>query len=224
MANAVKKVNGIAIADIKNINGITDSNLKKLNTLEFTGVTDAHVLISTPYDFDVHGNVDEVTITSGIDDTYAVYEFHMVIHPQTDNKILKWQANAASGSNTSGYNQNITSTGVRAYHYESGTDSGVGYDTSIDQQNSDQALEWVVDNIGAENHENMAAILTLYDPSSTTFVKHFTVESSTHMSGDGNKHELHAGYINATEAIDEIKFVMSDGDIQGGFIKMFGVT
>ncbi len=41
MANAVKKVNGIAIADIKNINGITDSNLKKLNGLEFTGVTDA---------------------------------------------------------------------------------------------------------------------------------------------------------------------------------------
>jgi hypothetical protein len=189
----------------------------------------AKTLISTPYDGasygNIHGSVSEVTITSGIDDTYSVYEFHIVIHPETDNKILKWQANQATGgSNTSGYNQNITSTGIRAYHYESGTDSGVGYDTSIDQQNSDQALEWVVDNIGAENHENMAAILTLYDPSSTTFVKHFTVESSTHMSGDGNKHELHAGYINATEAIDEIKFVMSDGDIQDGYIKMFGVT
>ena len=37
MANEVKKVNTIAIADIKNINTITDADLKKINTLEFTG-------------------------------------------------------------------------------------------------------------------------------------------------------------------------------------------
>ena len=78
MANAVQKVNGIDIGDIQAINTITDDNLQALNTLEFTGVTDAHVLISTPYDFDVHGNVDEVTITSGIDDTYAVYELSLI--------------------------------------------------------------------------------------------------------------------------------------------------
>ena len=225
MANQIEAVNTIAITNIEAINTITDDNLQALNTLEFTGVTDAHVLISTPYDFDVHGNVDEVTITSGIDDTYAVYEFHIVIHPETDNKILKWQANAASGSNTSGYNQNITSTGIRAYHQENGTGGAVDYDTYIDQKNSDQALEYVVDNVGAgDTWENMSAILTLYDPSSTTYIKHFTVESSTHMSSDGNKHELHAGYINAEEAIDEIKFVMSDGQIQGGFIKMYGIS
>ena len=78
MANAVKKVNGIAIADIKNINGITDSNLKKLNTLEFTGVTDAHVLISTH----TASSSSSIDITSGIDSTYDVYEFHFInIHP-----------------------------------------------------------------------------------------------------------------------------------------------
>ena len=37
MANAVEKVNTIAIADIEAINTITDDNLEDLNTLEFTG-------------------------------------------------------------------------------------------------------------------------------------------------------------------------------------------
>ena len=38
MANAVEKVNTIAIASIEAINGITDGNLQALNGLEFTGV------------------------------------------------------------------------------------------------------------------------------------------------------------------------------------------
>ena len=38
MANEVKKVNTIAIADIKNINTQTDANIKELNGQEFTGV------------------------------------------------------------------------------------------------------------------------------------------------------------------------------------------
>ena len=38
MANNVKKVNGIAIADIKKINGQTDDDLAKLNGEEFEGI------------------------------------------------------------------------------------------------------------------------------------------------------------------------------------------
>jgi hypothetical protein len=39
MANAVEKVNTIAIGDIEKINTRTDDNIQALNTLEFTGVT-----------------------------------------------------------------------------------------------------------------------------------------------------------------------------------------
>ena len=39
MANEVKKVNNIAITDIKNINGQTDADIKKINTKEFTGLS-----------------------------------------------------------------------------------------------------------------------------------------------------------------------------------------
>ena len=37
MANAVEKVNTIAITNIEALNGITDANLEDLNGLEFTG-------------------------------------------------------------------------------------------------------------------------------------------------------------------------------------------
>ena len=37
MANEVKNLNTIAIADIKNVNGQTDDNIKELNAQEFQG-------------------------------------------------------------------------------------------------------------------------------------------------------------------------------------------
>ena len=68
MANNVKKVNGIAIASIAKINGQTDSDLAKINGEEFTGVTDAHTLISTPLQIS-DGAQAAVTVTSAIDRT-----------------------------------------------------------------------------------------------------------------------------------------------------------
>ena len=81
MANAVEKVNGIAIASIEAINGITDANLQALNGLEFTGVTDAHTLIATA----TASSSATLAFTSGIDSTYDAYEFRfMNMHPATD--------------------------------------------------------------------------------------------------------------------------------------------
>ena len=47
MANAVEKVNGIAIADIEKINGKTDANIQALNALEFAGFTYSGITWST---------------------------------------------------------------------------------------------------------------------------------------------------------------------------------
>ena len=46
MANEVKTVNGITIANVKNLNGITDANLKNLNGEEFTGTVDIATITS----------------------------------------------------------------------------------------------------------------------------------------------------------------------------------
>ena len=37
MANAVEKLNTIAIANIEKVNTLTDANIEKINTLEFAG-------------------------------------------------------------------------------------------------------------------------------------------------------------------------------------------
>ena len=56
MANAVKKVNGIAIADIKKISGIANADIKELNGLEFTSAL-------TPAALQLDGDGDYLTLT-----------------------------------------------------------------------------------------------------------------------------------------------------------------
>jgi len=157
------------------------------------------------------------------DNTYNEYQFYCVnIHPDTDNTGLQWQVNETDDAGGDYDTSLITSTAVRAYHPEAGGDQGVGYQSGEDQAQQ-AGYEWVSENVGNQNNECLCAILTIYDPSSA-YIKHFTVEANTHMSGDGSKHGLRSGYINDTTPIDEINFKMSSGSIQSGTIYMYGVS
>ena len=218
MANATEKVNGIAIADIQAINGITDSNLQALNGLEFTGtIPDDHTLIATA----TASTSATLEFTSGIDSTYDVYEFRFTnMHPATDDTELQFQFNAAGGS---GYNETITSTAFRAYHPEAGGDAEVGYHTSSDQAQG-TSFERIVHGIGNDNDQGVSGMLTLYGPSSTSYVKHWVLKVSNSQSADQAYNMNKAGYINTTSAIDDIQFKMASGNIDAGVIKMFGVS
>ena len=218
MANNVKKVNGIAIADIKNINGITDSNLKKLNTLEFTGtLPDAHTLIATATS---DGSDSSLGFTSGIDSTYDVYEFIFTnIHAQTDTDRLGVQFNASGGS---GFNETITSTFFDANSNE-GTSGWLSYDAGYDQAQG-TGYQPLAENPGNDNDQSTSGILTLYAPSDTTYVKHFLIRLSRTQKDDYHMDTHIAGYINTTSAIDEIDFKFDSGQIQGGEIKMYGIA
>ena len=169
-------------------------------------------------------SLDFVDGTSGVvfDDTYPVYEFHFVnIHPSDAGSSgqLLFQVNASGGS---GFNETISSTAVRAYHQEDGSDAGVGYRTGEDQGNG-TAFEIIMEGIHDDNDTGGSGMLTIYDPSSTTFVKHFLSNSNTTLTA-GTKHDFHAGYINTTSAIDEINFKTSSGTMDAGTIKMYGVS
>jgi len=220
MANTVKKVNTVAIADIKNINTITDSDLKKLNTLEFTGTpADAHTLIATA----TASSSASLTFTSGIDSTYDVYEFQFInLHAATNSVYFQFQVNATDGAD---YNDSaITSTFFAAYHDEpSGTFAALSYEAGDDaaQSTSDIRLtKWVANG----NDESLSGKLTLYAPSSGTYVKHFMSRIANYKI-EGATSDTHvAGYINDTTAIDDIKFQMSSGNIDAGVIKMYGIS
>jgi hypothetical protein len=72
--------------------------------------------------------------------------------------------------------------------------------------------------------KSMSGKMTLYDPSSTTYVKHFTIETDAYNGGDEQAHQLVAGYVNTTSAVDAIQFLFSDGNMDEGTIYMYGVS
>ena len=218
MANAVEKVNTIAIADIEAINTITDDNLQALNTLEFTGAAaDAHTLIST-HPASASASID---ITSGIDSTYDVYEWHFVnMHPETNGVDWMFQVNADGGAD---FDETITSTSFLTYYAEGGGTPEFVYRTAEDQAEA-TAYQPLTGYTGNEDDGSVSGKMTLYAPSSTTYVKHF-VASLVDIWNDTSLSTWHiAGYINTTSAIDEISFKMSSGNIDAGVIKMYGLA
>ena len=162
-----------------------------------------------------------IDITSGITSTYDSYEFHYVtMHPATDDVQFQFQVNAAGQS---GFNETMTTTLFRAYHREGVEDYGLDYRAPLDQAQG-TAYQPLTNKQGADADQSASGILTLYDPSSTTYVKHFLATTQFSYEAEYSMVFYAAGYINVTAAIDEISFKMSSGNIDAGTIKMFGVS
>ena len=216
----ISKINNVAVADISKLDSITFADGQKVNNQDVSLVTDAHTLIST-HDIASLGASSSIDITSGIDSTYDVYEFIFTnIHPQTDDKDFEFQVNAAAGS---GFNENITSTFFATWHDEGDSSTHLGYRTAEDQAEGN-AYQTLYDRVDSANDAATSGILTLYAPSSTTYVKHF-VSRLNGMHADSYTMECHAaGYINTTSAIDEISFKFESGNIDAGVIKMYGLA
>ena len=164
-----------------------------------------------------------IDFTSGIDSTYKEYIFKFInIHPETYQAKFSFQAD--TGTNTN-YNQTMTTTWFYAYHQEDGNSGSVGYFADADQGQgtSFQNITWNVDN---SNDDNVSGYLHLFDPSSTTFVKHFISNTQFNYgsSSESTENVYCAGYFNTTSAIDEIQFKMSSGNIDSGTIKLYGVS
>ena len=153
-----------------------------------------------------------------IDGTYDAYVFKWInINNSTTAGNFTFQVSTNGGSS---YATTVTSTFFRAYHNEAGTDSTLQYDTNDDrtQSTSFQPINY----IRTGDNENGVGFMTLYNPSSTTFVKHFIAESND--DGTYAVHRFIAGYFNTTSAIDSIQFKMESGNITSGTIKMYGVA
>jgi hypothetical protein len=160
-----------------------------------------------------------VDITSGIDSTYDEYMFVFTdINPATNGSEFQFQVNADGGS---GFNETITSSFFRAGHDEANTHTFLSYDTGSDQAQG-TAYQRLSTQVGNGADESCAGILHLFNPASTTYVKHFMAEVNEYQSNDYSIDQFLGGYINTTSAIDEISFKMSSGNFDGT-IKMWGV-
>ena len=170
----------------------------------------------------ITSGVASSAFTSGITSTYSSYIFKFYnIHPATDGADgFRFQVSIDGGSN---YNVACTTTFFRTYHDEADNETSLAYNADYDQIDSDQAYQALTTNVGNANDENCSGELHLFNPSSTTYVKHFHSNTITIQSNEyvGNGHA--AGYFNTTSAVNAISFKMGSGNIDAGKIKMWGV-
>jgi len=159
--------------------------------------------------------------TSSIDSTYKEYIFKYInIHPAS---IAQLTVNFRDGG--SNFDATKTTTAFNPYHNEDGSDGSVSYRTAWDlaQSTSDQII---AQELGNGNDECASGYLHLFDPSNTTFVKHFIGVTNYYQNfgKTGPFGIYYAGYCNTTSAIDGVRFKMSSGNIDAGTIKMYGVS
>ena len=163
----------------------------------------------------VHGS-------GGVDfSTYKEYVFTFNnIHPDSDNVNFQFNGSIDAGSN---YNVTKTTTFFRATHDEGDTDTGLEYRAGADlaQSTADQVL---IDQIGSDNDQCGSGYLHLYNPSSTTFVKHFIARVNGTTHNDQNISDFISGYFNTTSDIDAIRFKLNGGSIQSGDICLYGIA
>ena len=188
------------------------------NGLEAGDVGGSMVLISTQ----TASSSATISFTSGIDSTYKEYIFKFIdIHPATDSANFTFNMSADSGSN---YNVTKTTTFFQAYHREDGhTDYQVSYSTGRDLAQSTD-FQIIARETGNDNDQSANGTLHLFDPSSTTFVKHFICTSHNAQSQNYSNPQFIGGYGNTTSAVDAVQFKFSSGNIDSGTIKLYGIT
>ena len=161
-----------------------------------------------------------------MDSTYDSYVFKFInIHPGTDwNNHFAFQASTNNGSS---YGVTVTNTAFRAYHNEADSQTGLSYLDSYDQAQSTAFIRLCEDTSSANADENLSGSLQIFNPSSSTFVKHYIARSQTATAKVGQVYSLDwygAGYFNTTSPVTNLKFQFNSGNIDDGIIKMYGVA
>ena len=156
--------------------------------------------------------------TSGIDSTYGEYIFKFYnINPDTDNAWFQFNLSIDAGSN---YNVTKTSTYFYAYHTEADATAFAYSDGGDLAQGT--AVQPVMIGMGNGGDENGAGELHLFNPASTTYVKHYIGTFNYLYYQDWSVNSRQGGYANTTDNVDAIQFSMSSGNFDGT-IKMWGV-
>jgi len=174
----------------------------------------------------ISSGTSTVSITSGIDSTYKEYFFTFNnLHLSNDNAQPAINFSVDGGSN---YNVAKTSSNFSASHNEGGSATLLGYNSSWDLAQG-TGVQYLTTGTGSDNDQSASGFLHLFDPSNTTFVKHFICINNANIEAQGADVEYTenffvAGYGNTTQAVNAIQFKMSSGSIESGVIKMYGVT
>jgi hypothetical protein len=199
------KYNNNSISDVTST-GLATGSLVPIKTLTASS--------SATLSF-VHGTDGVV-----LDSTYPIYKFEFInCHPATDNTDFTFNMSTDSGSN---YNVTKTTTAFEANHSEDNGTAFLGYVASRDLAQSTAVQDLILD-VGNGADESCSGTLTIFNPSSTTFVKHFISVFNGYQSINLSQNFYVAGYGNTTSAINAFQFKFDSGNIDSGKIKLYGI-
>jgi hypothetical protein len=208
--------NNIGSSGILTASAVTNTTIEDVTSFDNAASPATLVLLSTQ----TASASANISFTTGLDSTYDEYIFKFIdIHPATNGASFTFNMSTDSGSN---YNVTKTTTFFRAYHNEAGTDTILGYATALDLAQS-TAFQTLAPDIGNGADESVSGSLTVFNPSSTTYVKHFISNCNDYDNSDYSFNSFSAGYGNTTSAVNAIRFQMSSGNIDDGIIKLYGV-
>ena len=189
------------------------TSMASLSTGSMTLIKEQTASSSASISF-VDGSSDVV-----LDSTYPIYKFELIgLHPATNN--VQFLVNFRDGG--SSYDATKTTTFFAAAHNEADDAAEMGYATGDDIAQG-TGFQELTRGTGNGNDECCSGELWLFNPSSTTFVKHFMARTIDY-NNNAQANEAHmAGYCNVTAAIDGVQFKFSSGNIDAGTIKLYGI-
>ena len=209
-------------------NNITTSGVllpASLNNASLTNVTAYNAAVATGnmvlISSQTASDSASISFTTGINSTYKEYQFYFIdIHPRTDAVDFNFNLSTDSGSN---YNVTKTSTSFRTLHTESDASTDLSYNTNYDLAQSTAVQPLIAGGIANDADGSVGGILTLFNPASTTYVKHFISLFNSYRSTDATQSCHVAGYGNTTSAINAIQFTMDSGNFDGTIL-MYGIV
>ena len=162
----------------------------------------------------VHGSSSVV-----LDSTYPIYLFKFItMHASATN--AHFSVNFRDGG--SSYDATKTTTYVKVRHGENASLASIVYDDGNDLAQS-TASQKLHENSQTDNDSSLSGSMYLFNPASTTFVKHFASDINSMANPSISDHILVSGYCNVTAAIDGVQFTFSSGNIDAGTIKLYGI-
>ena len=154
------------------------------------------------------------------DSTYKQYVFKFIdTSIRSNTEKFTFNLSIDTGSN---YNVAKTSSAFRAHHGEDDSPTALAYygDDDLAQGTGLQPIQ----NGGNSDADScISGELTIFNPSSTTFVKHWNVTSFNHHGADYEINYYFAGFFNTTSAINAVRFSTFSGTFDGD-ICLYGIA
>ena len=193
---------------------LTNNSIANVTAYNASVATGGMVLISSQ----TASNSSSISFTTGIDSTYKEYQFYFINLMPKGGGNIKFYFN---GSTDGGSNYNVVkkSTYFRAYLFEDNSGAVNTYITADDLAQS-TAFQEILRDSGSNSDECQSGVFTIFNPASTTYVKHFIGVGIGTAGGALNNYV--AGYMNTTSAVNAVRFQMGSGNFDGTIL-MYGI-